>query len=162
MNQTVLAYLHLLVWPALILFIVLRFRSSIRYLLDERLTRIDAGGVSASFEKAAREAISAVSSNTDGAAHELPTIDLSTTFHISPHTLSEAYGMADHYRAGQPVILDVTEAKADVALQIVAYALGLISYGKGDIDVLAKRVFLLGHNEQPGESDRVREPAYSR
>ena len=64
------------------------------------------------------------------------------------------YDAIKPFNAGQSVILDATEANDKVALNIVAFALGLVSHGDGSFDRLATRVFLLGHGRHPGKSDR--------
>jgi hypothetical protein len=55
-SETVLSYLRVLAWPALVGILALAFRSTVRSLLQVRLTQIDAGGFSAKFSEIAQEA----------------------------------------------------------------------------------------------------------
>jgi hypothetical protein len=54
--ETVLSYLRVLAWPALVGILAFAFRSTVRSLLRVRLTQIDAGGFSAKFSEIAQEA----------------------------------------------------------------------------------------------------------
>jgi FtsZ-interacting cell division protein YlmF len=143
MNQTVLSYLHLLVWPTLVLFIVLKFQSTIRYLLHERLTRIDAGGISAQFEKATREAIDTASPKSAGVARQIPKIDLEKTARVAPKRYEDVREVAERFRAGQPVLLDVTGLNDNDARRIIDFAAGGVFQDRGSLYKVTNKVFLL-------------------
>jgi FtsZ-interacting cell division protein YlmF len=152
MNQTILAYLHLLVWPTLIIFLVLWFRATIVFLLHERLVRINAGGISAEFEKAAREAVKTVSPSTVNAPVANPTFDMKNirTFRLDKY--DDLRNVGNVYRNGIPVILDVTGMTDSNARRAVDFSAGMIYVARGTIDKITNKVFLLtppGATEAP-------------
>ena len=149
MNQTILSYLHLLIWPAVIIFIVLRFRTTIKYLLHERLTSIDAGGIKAEFDKATGEAIR---TSATTASVETPKRVKLDSIRLAPFKYEQARMLGIVEETRQPAILDLTETDDETAKRIIDVAAGVIIALHGRIEKVAGKVFLLtpGPEREPG------------
>jgi cell division inhibitor SepF len=62
---------------------------------------------------------------------------------VEPRTYAEAQAIADRFKAGMPVIMNLTMTDADVAKQLLAFASGL-SYGlNGGLQKVSDKVFML-------------------
>jgi Cell division protein SepF len=157
----VLPYLKVLIWPALVLVLVLSFRSAIRYLLRERLTRVDAAGVSATFERQAKEAVRVAGS--DSRVHPVgsPEFDLSSAKRITPRSYADARQVGEVFRTGQPVILNLEQMIDSDAKRLVDFIAGLIFQDHGSIERITNKVFLLAPGtpeDRPPGSPRERLP----
>lgn len=72
---------------------------------------------------------------------------------LRPRTYSEARTIGEHFRAGTPVIMNLTEMVDSDAKRLVDFAAGLIFALRGSIDRMTDKVFLLSpaHIERPAE-----------
>lgn len=62
---------------------------------------------------------------------------------VEPRTYAEAQAIADRFKAGMPVIMNLTMTDADVARQLLAFASGL-TYGlNGGLQKVSDKVFML-------------------
>jgi cell division inhibitor SepF len=62
---------------------------------------------------------------------------------VEPRTYSEAQNIADKFKAGQPVILNLTVTDPDLAKRMIDFASGL-TYGlDGSVQKVSDRVFML-------------------
>lgn len=71
---------------------------------------------------------------------ELPLSKI-TTLHL--HSYNEALKIGEPYRAGTPVIMNLTEMEDADAKRLVDFAVGLAFALRGDIDKITSKVFLL-------------------
>lgn len=62
---------------------------------------------------------------------------------LQPGSYKEARTIGEHYRDGQPVIMNLTELDAADAKRLVDFAAGLAFALRGSIDKVTNRVFLL-------------------
>jgi cell division inhibitor SepF len=62
---------------------------------------------------------------------------------LQPASYKEARTIGEHYREGQPVIMNLTELDAADAKRLVDFAAGLAFALRGSIDKVTNRVFLL-------------------
>ncbi len=62
---------------------------------------------------------------------------------LQPRSYKEARTIGEHYRDGQPVIINLTELDAADAKRLVDFAAGLAFALRGQIDKVTNRVFLL-------------------
>ncbi len=62
---------------------------------------------------------------------------------LQPASYKEARTIGEHYRDGQPVIMNLTELDAADAKRLVDFAAGLAFALRGSIDKVTNRVFLL-------------------
>ena len=146
--EIVLAYARALIWPALLLTFVMAFRVAIRHLINDRLTQIDAAGVSAKFERVAKDAEQVVAANRPPhAASSRPAVDLGTVRTLTLHTFTDARQLGETYRSGQSVILNLHEMSDSDARRLVDFSAGMIFNAKGTIERIADKRFLLGHGE---------------
>ena len=143
MNQTILSYLRLLIWPALIIFLILWFRATIRYLLHERLTRIDAGGISAQFEKVTSDVVKTVDSTSSARVTEHPKVDLASAVRMSPRTYMEARPLGEAFRSGKTVILDLQSLSDRDAARLVDFCSGYLVGVPGWMFRAADRVIVI-------------------
>jgi cell division inhibitor SepF len=76
---------------------------------------------------------------------------------VEPRSYSEAQGIADKFKAGQPVIMNLTMTDADLAKRIIDFASGL-TYGlDGGLQKVSERVFMLSpRNVAVSAQDKVR------
>jgi cell division inhibitor SepF len=76
---------------------------------------------------------------------------------VEPRSYSEAQGIADKFKAGQPVIMNLTMTDADLAKRLIDFASGL-TYGlDGGLQKVSDKVFMLSpRNVAVSAQDRVR------
>jgi len=76
---------------------------------------------------------------------------------VEPKTFAEAQSIADKFKQGTPVILNLTMAKPDLAKRLLDFAAGL-SYGlDGGLQKVSDKVFMLSpHNVEVSDVDRRR------
>jgi len=76
---------------------------------------------------------------------------------VEPRSYSEAQSIADKFKAGQPVIMNLTMTDADLAKRLIDFASGL-TYGlDGGVQKVSERVFMLTpRNVDVSATDRVR------
>lgn len=62
---------------------------------------------------------------------------------VAPSSFNDAQQVADRFKAGSPVVLDLTGVESDLAKRLIAFASGL-TYGlDGGMERLGERLFLL-------------------
>jgi len=62
---------------------------------------------------------------------------------VPPRTFNDAQSIADHFKGGRPVIVNLQQTDTDLAKRLIDFASGL-TYGlDGDITRIADKVFLL-------------------
>ena len=76
---------------------------------------------------------------------------------VEPRSYSEAQSIADKFKAGQPVIMNLTMTDADLAKRLIDFASGL-TYGlDGGVQKVSERVFMLTpRNVDVSATDRAR------
>jgi cell division inhibitor SepF len=76
---------------------------------------------------------------------------------VEPRSYSEAQGIADKFKAGQPVIMNLTMTDTDLAKRLIDFASGL-TYGlDGGLQKVSEKVFMLSpRNVAVSAQDRVR------
>lgn len=76
---------------------------------------------------------------------------------VEPKSFSEAQSIADKFKQGTPVILNLAMTKSDVARQLLDFASGL-TYGlDGGLQKVSDKVFMLTpHNVEVSDVDRRR------
>jgi len=103
----------------------------------------------------AREAapLRAVPSPSDQSA-SAPQVKIHT---VEPRSYSEAQGIADKFKAGQPVIMNLTMTDSDLAKRLIDFASGL-TYGlDGGLQKVSEKVFMLSpRNVAVSAQDKVR------
>jgi cell division inhibitor SepF len=72
---------------------------------------------------------------------ELSTIDRIVTLH--PRTYSEARAIGEHYREGNPVIMNLSDMEETERKRLVDFASGLVFGLHGSIERVTSKVFLL-------------------
>jgi cell division inhibitor SepF len=72
---------------------------------------------------------------------ELSTIDRIVTLH--PRTYSEARTIGEHYRQGNPVIMNLSDMEESERKRLVDFASGLVFGLRGSIERVTSKVFLL-------------------
>ena len=72
---------------------------------------------------------------------ELSTIDRIVTLH--PRTYSEARTVGEHYRQGNPVIMNLSDMEESERKRLVDFASGLVFGLRGSIERVTSKVFLL-------------------
>ena len=97
-------------------------------------------------ESAIRERVTPVSSVAPVAAApvmqtELPILD--SIFTIHPRFYSEARTVGEHFREGQPVLMNLTDMDDSERKRIVDFASGLVFGHHGSIERVTSKVFLL-------------------
>ena len=103
------------------------------------------------------------SAHETGSLRSVPTGVASVTnvtpqmkMHIAePKSFSDAQSIADRFRQGTPVILNLTSTKADLAKRLLDFASGL-TYGLGGgLQKVSEKVFMLTpHNVEVSDADR--------
>ena len=95
----------------------------------------------------------AVPSGTTAAA-PAPQVKIHT---VEPRSYSEAQGIADKFKLGQPVIMNLTMTDADLAKRLIDFASGL-TYGlDGGLQKVSEKVFMLSpRNVAVSAQDKVR------
>lgn len=76
---------------------------------------------------------------------------------VEPKSFSEAQAIADKFKQGTPIIMNLSSAQADVAKRLLDFASGL-TYGlDGGLQKVSDKVFMLSPaNVQVSEADRRR------
>jgi cell division inhibitor SepF len=83
--------------------------------------------------------------------------DLARITTLHPRTYNEARTIGEHFRAGTPVIMNLTEMADSDAKRLVDFAAGLIFGLHGSIDRVTNRVFLLSPmNVEVTDEDKAR------
>ncbi len=78
---------------------------------------------------------------------------------LQPRSYTEARTIGEHYRDGQPVIINLTELDAADAKRLVDFAAGLAFALRGQIDKVTNRVFLLTPADVEVSADDARKLA---
>jgi len=78
---------------------------------------------------------------------------------LQPTSYKEARTIGEHYRDGQPVIMNLTELEAADAKRLVDFAAGLAFALRGSIDKVTNRVFLLTPADVEVSADDARKLA---
>lgn len=78
---------------------------------------------------------------------------------LQPASYKEARTIGEHYRDGQPVIMNLTELDAADAKRLVDFAAGLAFALRGSIDKVTNRVFLLTPADVEVSADDARKLA---
>lgn len=78
---------------------------------------------------------------------------------LQPRSYKEARTIGEHYRDGQPVIMNLTELDAADAKRLVDFAAGLAFALRGSIDKVTNRVFLLTPADVEVSADDARKLA---
>jgi cell division inhibitor SepF len=78
---------------------------------------------------------------------------------LQPASYKEARTIGEHYRDGQPVIMNLTELDAADAKRLVDFAAGLAFALRGSIDKVTSRVFLLTPADVEVSADDARKLA---
>lgn len=87
----------------------------------------------------------------------VPTSDLSRIETITPRTYNDARTVGEHYRAGVPVIMNLSEIDDDDAKRLVDFAAGLVFAAHGSINRVTAKVFLLSpSNVEVTDEDKQR------
>ena len=88
---------------------------------------------------------------------EAPQVKIHT---VEPRSYAEAQSIADKFKAGQPVILNLASTDSDLGKRLLDFAAGL-TYGlDGGIQKVSERVFMLTpHNVDVSAGDRVKSRA---
>lgn len=76
---------------------------------------------------------------------------------LQPASYKEARMIGEHYRDGQPVIMNLTDLEAADAKRLVDFAAGLAFALRGSIDKVTNRVFLLTPADVDVSADDARE-----
>lgn len=141
----VLDYVKVLVWPAVVAGLLIGYRRTARRLLT-RLTQLDAGGVSVTFDAAAREAATVTGSDPDTE----PVLDIARgSRRVTPTGYTEVREIGELYRDGHVVLLDLTETEDDVAKRLVDFCAGIVFQNRGSIEKVVNKVFLLNQADTP-------------
>jgi len=62
---------------------------------------------------------------------------------VEPKSFSEAQGIADRFKSGMPVIMNLSETSPDVAKRLLDFASGLMYGLDGGLQKVSDRVFML-------------------
>jgi cell division inhibitor SepF len=92
-----------------------------------------------------------------GAAAVMPASANMKMHIVEPKSFTEAQGIADKFKQGTPVIINLTSTSPDLAKRLLDFASGL-SYGlDGGLQKVSDRVFMLTpHNVDVTDADRRR------
>ena len=146
--RLVLGYLDVLIWPVVATAVLIGYRSTVKQLLA-RIIRLDAAGVSATFDKVSRQAERITGSDHRPTPPRIAS-ELADIKRISPRNYAEARLVGEAFRAGQPVILDLTQMSNYDAKRLIDFAAGLVFHGRGVIGRVTSKVFLL--TPAPGDA----------
>lgn len=76
---------------------------------------------------------------------------------VTPRTYNDARTLGEHYRAGVPVIMNLSEIDEEDAKRLVDFAAGLVFAVRGTINRVTPKVFLLSpENVVVSDEDRQR------
>jgi cell division inhibitor SepF len=92
-------------------------------------------------ESAIRERVTPVAAPAPVMQAELPILD--SIFTIHPRFYSEARTVGEHFREGQPVLMNLTDMDDSERKRIVDFASGLVFGHHGSIERVTSKVFLL-------------------
>lgn len=154
--RLVLDYVEALRWPLLVAALAVAFRSSLRG-LAHRMTEIAGPGVRATFEKAAEQA-ERMTRASEGAGPFTPgarDAALRDAHVFVPRTYAEARDVAESYRDGGQIFLDLSEVSSADAKRFVDFAAGMVYDARGWIERISSRTFLIV--PPPGRSARESE-----
>lgn len=140
---TVLSFLHVLIWPALVCALAVMFRSTIRRLLQVRLMQLDAGGISVKFNTAAMEAEEVVEADKPPQQGIRIRPDPGKFVTMSPRDYYGIRQVGETFRDGKAVLLDLTETADYDAKRMIDFAAGLIFADHGSIDRVSPRKYAL-------------------
>ena len=146
--RLVLSYVDVLVWPALIAAVLIGYRATVQELLA-RIIRLDAVGVSATFDKVSQQAQRITGSDRRTTRPRMAS-ELAEVERITPRDYTEARPVGEKFRAGRPIILDLSRIGDRDAKRLVDFAAGLVFQGRGVIERVTNKVFLL--SPAPAES----------
>ena len=86
-----------------------------------------------------------------------PASELSRIETVTPRTYNDARTVGEHYRAGVPVIMNLSEIDESDAKRLVDFAAGLVFAVHGTINRVTAKVFLLSPaNVEVTDEDRQR------
>jgi cell division inhibitor SepF len=86
-----------------------------------------------------------------------PATQLSRIETVTPRTYNDARTVGEHYRAGVPVIMNLSEIDDSDAKRLVDFAAGLVFAVHGTINRVTAKVFLLSPaNVEVTDEDRQR------
>lgn len=143
-NEVVLSYLKILAWPILITFLAALFRSAVSETLRNRLTYISAGNFfSAEFKEVTQQAVEATGTAEEGSPETAAAPDLSKASRVDIRQYSDLQEVAQKYRDGVPVILELGHASDRLAIRMVDFSAGLAISNHGELGRLDDKIFLL-------------------
>jgi len=127
--------------------------------------RVDRTADTRSSRRAERERVESMRSRSEAALRSVPTGAASVTpvapqmkMHVAePKSYGEAQAIADKFKQGTPVIMNMTMTSPDLAKRLIDFASGL-TYGlDGNLQKVSERVFMLTpHNVEVSDADRRR------
>ncbi|GEM_PF-2569609 len=135
-SLVVLEYVKTLIWPVVLLTTLVVFRVEVSKLFA-RVSRVEAMGAKAEFDKAVADVGLGLAPETDST----PYADVQS---IVATTYEDARDIAEAYEDG-PVIVDLSMADNDIAKRLVDFIAGLArgSNPRGAIERTSAKVFLL-------------------
>ncbi|WP_073846176.1 cell division protein SepF [Amycolatopsis sp. CB00013] len=145
----VLDYVKVLVWPVVIGCVLIGYRYPLQRLIA-RLTKVDAVGVSATFEAAAQQATAISGHPSKG----IDNVDLTKIERIAPSGYKDARQLAEKFRSGKIVLLDLTETPNADAKRLLDFSAGIAFQSFGTMDKVASRVFLLHGQRSSAPSEQ--------
>lgn len=90
-------------------------------------------------------------------ATDAPRSDLTRIEKVTPRTYNDARTIGEHYRAGVPVIMNLSEIDDNDAKRLVDFAAGLVFAVHGSINRVTAKVFLLSPADvEVSDEDRQR------
>jgi Cell division protein SepF len=164
MSVTVLDYLRVLVWPAVVIVLAFAFRAAIRSVLRVRLSQLDAAGISVKFEQAVEQAERLAQPRTyprpaPPLTRTDPVTGLSVVIPLRYRHQDVVSMVGDAYRDGSNVAMDLGEMPDEDAKRMVDFCAGMIFMARGSIERLHDRVFLLDHDGQRPPEEPALVPA---
>jgi cell division inhibitor SepF len=88
--------------------------------------------------------------------HRLPTRPVGQVHIVRPTSYGDAQQIGDHLRRSLPVIVNLEEAEDDLYKRVVAFASGLVYGLDGNIQKLAKRIYLITPSDMQVSSEEKR------
>jgi hypothetical protein len=137
--RLVLEYLNTLAWPAVVCLVLAAFRRHVTRLLP-KLTSIEAGGFSATFDSVAEQAMSLGTAATDSQALK-PSIDRLAM--VKPSSYVSARDIGTNLAAGTPVLLDLQEIAEADAKRLIDFCAGVTFVTAGAIRKVGYRQYLV-------------------
>lgn len=148
MNVT-LDFVRTLIWPVVVLVVLISSRRQIPKLIT-RLSKLDAPGVSITFDAATEQAVAVTRSEHN--ERPVKHLDIDATQRIRPRTYLEARRIGELYRSGSPVLLDLTELTDADAKRLVDFSAGIAFQAYGAVDKITTKVFYIS---QPRSPERI-------